>query len=77
MDNEQAFGEIQRTLGRLEGKVETIITGQAELWNAHTRVGERVDELESKHDKQKGALAVLGLIAGIIGSVITLIFRGF
>ena len=77
MNDPQVQAEILLSLGRLEGKVETILTGQTELWQAHTRTGARVDELESKHDRQRGALAVLGILAGVVGSIITFIFRGF
>lgn len=77
MDDQQALREIMKSLGRLEGQVETVITGQSELWQAHNRNGGRIDVLESKHDKQKGAFAVLGVIAGIIGSVVTLVLKAF
>jgi len=71
MDNGQAFREIQRSLGRVEGKLEAVHEEVHRQGAASLAVASRVDMLESKYDRIKGGWAALAALAGIVGAMLT------
>jgi hypothetical protein len=68
MDNEGAFREIQRSLGRLEGKVDGMHEELHSQASTAMATLERVDRLESEHDKLKGGWAALSALAAVIAA---------
>ena len=74
MDNERAFREIQRSLGRVEGKLEAVHDEVHRQGAASLTVAGRVDMLESKYDRIKGGWAALAALAGIVGAMLTFAF---
>lgn len=53
--------EIQRSLGRIEGKLDSIIDIQKEH-------ASRLDDLDALKNKGYGILSTVGLVAGTIGA---------
>lgn len=74
MDNGQAFREIQRALGRVEGKLEAVHEEVHRQGEASLTVAGRVDMLESRYDRMKGGWAALAALAGIVGAMLTFAF---
>ncbi len=68
MDNEGAFREIQRSLGRLEGKVDGMHEDLRDQGTAALAVANRVDRLESEYDKVRGGWAALSALAAVIAA---------
>jgi hypothetical protein len=69
--------EMARAIGRLEGKLEAIHEDVVEIKDEVSQTNGRVTVLESRVDRQKGALAVLGALGAMVGSVLTLFFKGW
>jgi|TARA_R100000388_G_C7094978_1_gene89443 hypothetical protein len=70
MDN-----EILIALGRLEGKVDALITRQAVHDEELKRHDKRLRELEQSKSWLMGAAAIAGALAGILVSVVGGIYR--
>ena len=68
--------DLSRAIGRIEGKLTAIHEDIGELKQEAAATNGRVDVLESRADKQRGAVAVISMIAAMIGSFLTLIFKG-
>ncbi|HOM27381.1 MAG TPA: hypothetical protein PKV21_07740 [bacterium] len=71
---EKSTSEIQRSLGRIEGKLESLIVEVKEN-NTKTQkqielLNEKINTLESFRDDLKGRLAIIVIIASIIGWII-------
>jgi len=77
MDNQGAFNEIQRTLGRLEGKLEAVHDNVADLAEQGRVLNGRVDELESARDVGKGYMAALVGISGVVAAAVSLGWKVF
>jgi glutamine synthetase len=71
MEQEQAFREIQRSLGRVEGKLEAVHDHVASLALSQREMNGRVDELESVHDKASGYKAAMVAVAGVVAAVVS------
>jgi glutamine synthetase len=71
MEQEQAFREIQRSLGRVEGKLEAVHDHVASLARSQREMNGRVDELESVHDKASGYKAAMVAVAGVVAAVVS------
>ncbi len=77
MDNHEAFAEIQRSLGRVEGKLEAVHDHVASLAASQLEMNGRVDELESAHDKAGGYRAAMVAIAGVIAAGVSVGWKVF
>jgi len=77
MENEQAFREIQRSLGRLEGKLEAVHGHVASLSMTQKEMNGRVDSLEAAQDKASGYKAAMVGVAGLIAAVISAGWKAF
>ncbi len=71
---EKSTSEIQRSLGRIEGKLESLIVEVKEN-NTKTQkqielLNEKINTLESFRDDLKGRIAIIVIIASIIGWII-------
>ena len=62
--------DIQRTLGRMEGKLEAILTGQAAQLKTIEKHDERLDGLEKWQGKIVGAIALATFVLGIVAKVV-------
>ncbi len=71
MENHEAFAEIQRALGRVEGKLEAVHGHVASLSSFQRAMNGRVDDLESAQDKATGYKAAMIAIAGVIAAVVS------
>ncbi len=71
MDNHEAFAEIQRSLGRVEGKLTAVHDHVASLSRLQREMNGRVDDLESAHDKAAGYKAAMIAAAGVIAAVVS------
>ena len=67
--------DLSRAIGRIEGKLEAIHEDVRDLWDHQNATSKRVNVLEAHEDKRKGVMAVLAVMAGAIGSIVTLMFR--
>lgn len=54
--------DIQRSLGRIEGKLDTFITAYSSTQKEH---GDDIEELKSFKNK---ALGIVALVSGIVGA---------
>ncbi len=77
MDNQGAFNEIQRTLGRLEGKLEAVHDSVETLAVQGQALNGRVDRLESARDTGKGYKAALLGISGLIAAAVSVGWKVF
>ncbi len=68
--------ELVRAIGRLEGKLEAIHEDVIEIKQEAQETNGRVTELESRADRQRGAVAVLSAFAAAVGSLLTILFKG-
>lgn len=68
--------DLSRAIGRLEGKMDSLLEDFQDHREDHKASDRRIDTLEARADRQRGALAVLSLLAGVIGSVFTFMFKG-
>lgn len=70
--SDEILMDIQRTLGRIEGNQ----TGFKDALTAHIERDEKIDKalferieaLQASHNKQKGAMTILGTIGAMIGA---------
>jgi hypothetical protein len=66
--------DLSRAIGRIEGKLDAIHEDVRDLWSHQNSTSQRVNTLEASEDKRKGVYAVLALLAGALGSAITMVF---
>jgi hypothetical protein len=67
--------ELSRAIGRIEGKLDAIHEDVRDLWSHQSDTSKRVNTLEAVEDKRRGVLAVLAILAGAIGSFVTMMFK--
>ena len=61
----------ERTLGRMEGKIDGI-NQRLDRMNGTLRThDEKIDELQSFRDNIQGRMSVIGAIGGVFGAAIT------
>jgi hypothetical protein len=77
MDNHEAFAEIQRSLGRVEGKLDGIHRHVESLSFSQREMNGRVDDLESAHDKAGGYRAAMVGVAGAIAAAVSVGWKVF
>lgn len=58
--------EVQRTLGRLEGKLDMMLEGMKLTSDRVTSIDTRVDSLEKDQHTSK---VILGILAGVAGAL--------
>jgi prefoldin subunit 5 len=61
-----ASSELERTLGRLEGKIDNLLEHHGEFKSNLSEVTGRINQLE--HDKTK-LMAIVGVISVLVGAV--------
>lgn len=66
--------EVQRTLGRLEAKVDILMERSAEAAAAREAIGKRITVLEHAATFQRGIVAVIGAVAGVISAAASKLF---
>ena len=62
--------DIQRSLGRIEGKLDMTLDNIVSLEKKHDGVIQRVGSLEDTRNYAFGALAVVAGVFGVVGSFI-------
>ena len=81
MENEQTIKEIYRSVGRLEGKIETgftAINDRLDKLNGSVKNhDDRINVNESKIDNASGAVKMVAVIASFIGAVIGFLLSYF
>jgi hypothetical protein len=77
MDNHEAFAEIQRSLGRVEGKLEAVHGHVRQLSVSQRDMWQRVDDLESAHDKAAGYKAAMVGLAGVVAAAVSVGWKVF
>lgn len=60
--------DIMLLLGRLDGKLDGLIERQIQANGRTSKLEDRVDNLESTRDQQKGGLKVSGVVAGAVST---------
>ena len=65
--------DLSRAIGRIEGKLDAIHEDVRDLWTHQTTTSRRVNVLEASEDRRRGVYAVLALLAGALGSIITMV----
>jgi hypothetical protein len=68
--------ELVRAIGRIEGKLEAMHEDVLEIKQEAQETNGRVTSLEAHRDRQRGAVAVLSMLAAAVGSFLTMLFRG-
>ena len=72
---------IERSLGRIEGQLNSLVQYVKEINDANNKhfesLDKKINNLETFRDNLQGRMSVIGTIAGIIGGAITLIFNYF
>ena len=63
---ESELASIMLAIGRLEGKVDSLLARQDELQNAIQRLEGRVHDLEGHKQRMLGAAAVVGGLVSIL-----------
>ena len=63
---ESELASIMLAIGRLEGKVDSLLARQDELQNAIQRLEGRVHDLEGHKQRMLGAAAVVGGLVAIL-----------
>jgi hypothetical protein len=78
---QQTIGDLRQTVGELKG---TTITGFSnvnrrleEMKDCADKQNRKINDLETFKDNLTGKLGVIGMIAGVIGSIITMIINYF
>jgi|GEM_PF-1219092 len=73
--NQPTHGDIQRDLGRMEGKSDAMGARLDRLEkiieDGFAEVRSDIAELKAAENQRRGALAILAAAAGLVGSVIT------
>ena len=62
-------------LGRLEGKLDTLISSQGRLEAELKDLTKRVGSLERDRSKLYGAAAVLGVLSGLLGWLVNAVVK--
>lgn len=68
---------IQRTLGRIEGKLDGAKEDIDEIRKSIETSGLKIGALESFRDNLLGRMSIVGAIAGVLGAFISAIFTYF
>jgi len=73
--------DIQRSLGRLEGTINTgfnAINERLDKLNGSIKTHEeKINLLETFRDNLQGRMSIIGAIGGVIGTLITIFFNKF
>ena len=79
--NESMKDDVQRSLGRIEGKLEEgflNINKRLDGVNGSIKAHDtKINDLETFRDNLQGRMSIIGAIAGVIGAFITMLFNRF
>jgi hypothetical protein len=73
----QSEYNVQRSLGRIESKVDAINQRLDSMNGSIKDHATQINNLESFRDNLQGRMTILGTIAGFIGAMITAIINHF
>lgn len=68
---------VQRALGRIEGKIDGIVSHIEKVDTLLKTHDDKINLLETFRDNLTGKISILGAIAGIIGFLITKVINYF
>ena len=74
--NDNLLNEVQRSLGRIEGKQDALLINQDRLREDYDGLRADVDSLKFKLNWYSGALAVLGTLGMLLKERLTALFLG-
>lgn len=76
MDNSEILSELQRSLGRIEGKQDMILSNHGDLKESHEALRSKVSAVERRLNWYSGSIAGLSAVAFLFKDRLVHLFAG-